>query len=166
MRKFVGLTVVLVISLAFACGPDISFGDENPDNQPATVIKSASTEPMPVLHEVEVEGTRYLADENETLLYFMGSPIVTVIFGTDSVKVSAAPYYAPGTTYYGSEFNGFVVNCFAHPRGTPGSQKYTFGPEGGTFTPPDAYSICTAGAYVFDGEGTEFISDKYTLYYQ
>lgn len=152
MKKLFLTGFALLLALSYGCG---SGG-----------AGASSNEPKPVLHEVEESGYRYLADENGIILYSLEAPYITVDMDRKVFVVNSHVYYAPGTTYYNSFYDGFNIECGGHPRAGVEEFKVDFGSEGGELiVPKSPYENCSFNAFVVDREGTVFKTDINTIYF-
>ena len=129
--------------------------------------RASSSEPKPRLHVVEEGCDKFLADNNGVLLYSLQPPLVTIDVGHKIFVISPSGSYAPGTTYYGSSYDGFTVSCSYSQRGRPdASITFDFGPDAGEIEIPKVpYSGCSFQALVVDGEGTTFKTDIYSIFF-
>jgi hypothetical protein len=158
MRKniflFVGLFFILLFCFLFS-------GCSSNNN-----ANAASEEPKPILHVVERESGEYLADENETILYSLSAPYVSIDMDRKVFVVHPHVYYAPGTTYYGSFYDGFKVVCSGGPRSGVENLEVEFGPEGGELPVPKIpYNECRFEAFVVGGEEVTFETKSSVLYF-
>jgi len=128
------------------------------------IVNASSGEPNPKLHIVVENGDKFLADDNGTLLYSLGHPYVYVDVDRKVFVISSSGFYAPGTTYYGSRFDGYTASC-SNQFSDAGFKTLEFGPAAGEFAIPSSCSVCWFQAFVVDGEGTLFKTDTYSIFF-
>jgi hypothetical protein len=150
------ITTVLLTGVLYGCGGGGSSG----------VANAGTSVPKPKLHLVESGGQKFLANDGGVLLYSLQPPNVTIDVDRKVFVIGSTVYYAPGTTYYSSTYDGFTVSCGGHPRAAVQALTLNFGPNAGEFDiPKSPYSNCTIQAFAIDGEGTTFKTDSYVTFF-
>ena len=96
----------------------------------------------------------------------MSAPYVSVDIDRKVFVVHPHVYYAPGTKYYDSFYDGFKVVCSGGPRSGVESSEIEFGPDGGELSIPKIpYNECSFEAFVVDGAEVTFETKHLILYF-